>query len=72
MSYLNCCQVYLRILKKLKICTLRSFTIVDTTKQEFRSSIASNLLHVDTFLLLMKKSLKWYFLPASLQKWILF
>ena len=57
---------------EIKICTLRSFTIVDTTKQEFQFSVASNLLHVDTFLLLMKKSLKWYFLTASLQKWILF
>ena len=38
MSYLNCCQVYLRILWKLKICTLRSFTIVYTTKQKFQSS----------------------------------
>ena len=38
MSYLNCCKVYLRISWKLKICTLRSFTIVYTTKQEFQSS----------------------------------
>ena len=38
MSYLKCCQVYSKIVWKLKVCTLRSFTIVDKTKQEFQSS----------------------------------
>ena len=69
MSYLNCCQVYLRILWKLKICTLRSFTIVYTTKQEFQTPRGQ--FTVDTVLLLTKESLKWYFMTAFLLKWIL-
>ena len=65
MRYLNCSQVYLKILWKLKICSLRSFITVDTKKHRRHFT-------VDTVLLLAKESLKLNFMTAFLHKSILF